>query len=252
MSYSIEVVSLGENLYSHLEASVKALNAVQHEFQFHICSNAFREWALAFQRTEYSTVEIWEFLQTYETRVGGKRPLIIAFLNARLGSSEYSNLFGSHEAKQGLAVATMNGYTRFVSDAVRFCSYYLIRYSLSFVNPSLKSHNDPARKDCYFHKKLFKPDIRASMYSGHICDDCMRELDKHWNPAEHEALKKMRAVVSNQYPNALIMKGGGVKGLAFAGALLELERYFLFDLSVGTSAGAIAFTFSAKPSVEQG
>ena len=36
------------------------------------------------------------------------------------------------------------------------------------------------------------------------------------------------------------MKGGGVKGLAFAGALLELEKYFWFDRHVGISAGAIA------------
>jgi probable HAF family extracellular repeat protein len=38
---------------------------------------------------------------------------------------------------------------------------------------------------------------------------------------------------------ALIMKGGGVKGLAFAGAIQELERHYQFDTFVGTSAGAI-------------
>lgn len=37
----------------------------------------------------------------------------------------------------------------------------------------------------------------------------------------------------------LIMKGGGVKGLAFAGAIQELERCYEFDTFVGTSAGAI-------------
>ena len=37
----------------------------------------------------------------------------------------------------------------------------------------------------------------------------------------------------------LIMKGGGVKGLAFAGAIQELERCYQFDTFVGTSAGAI-------------
>jgi predicted acylesterase/phospholipase RssA len=40
--------------------------------------------------------------------------------------------------------------------------------------------------------------------------------------------------------DALIMKGGGVKGLAFAGAIRELENYFKFDTFVGTSAGSIA------------
>jgi predicted acylesterase/phospholipase RssA len=40
---------------------------------------------------------------------------------------------------------------------------------------------------------------------------------------------------------ALVMKGGGVKGLALAGALIELSASDLqFDVFVGTSAGAVA------------
>ena len=57
---------------------------------------------------------------------------------------------------------------------------------------------------------------------------------------EREALHKMLAYVSGALPYAIVMKGGGVKGLAFAGALLELENYYWFDRHVGTSAGAIA------------
>ncbi|MCW3051361.1 MAG: esterase, partial [Chthonomonadales bacterium] len=38
---------------------------------------------------------------------------------------------------------------------------------------------------------------------------------------------------------ALVMKGGGVKGLALAGAISELEHYYDFSCFVGTSAGAI-------------
>lgn len=41
-------------------------------------------------------------------------------------------------------------------------------------------------------------------------------------------------------PFALIMKGGGIKGLAYVGALKELEKYYGFNWFVGTSAGAIA------------
>jgi hypothetical protein len=37
--------------------------------------------------------------------------------------------------------------------------------------------------------------------------------------------------------DALIMKGGGVKGLAFAGAVRELQAHFQFQAFVGTSAG---------------
>jgi predicted acylesterase/phospholipase RssA len=38
---------------------------------------------------------------------------------------------------------------------------------------------------------------------------------------------------------ALIMKGGGAKGLAYLGALQVLQEYYTFTWFVGTSAGAI-------------
>lgn len=38
----------------------------------------------------------------------------------------------------------------------------------------------------------------------------------------------------------LVMKGGGVKGLAYVGALKELEKHYNFEWYVGTSAGAIS------------
>lgn len=39
---------------------------------------------------------------------------------------------------------------------------------------------------------------------------------------------------------ALVMKGGGVKTLAYVGALKVLEKYYTFDWFIGTSGGAIA------------
>mgnify|MGYP000329787519 CR=1 FL=1 len=39
---------------------------------------------------------------------------------------------------------------------------------------------------------------------------------------------------------ALIMKGGGIKGLAYVGALEELSQFYNFNWYVGTSAGAIS------------
>jgi hypothetical protein len=38
---------------------------------------------------------------------------------------------------------------------------------------------------------------------------------------------------------ALVMKGGGIKGLAYIGALEELNKHFRFDWFVGISAGAL-------------
>jgi len=44
-------------------------------------------------------------------------------------------------------------------------------------------------------------------------------------------------------PIALIMKGGGLKGLAFIGALKELKQHYQFDVFAGTSAGAMVAAF---------
>jgi len=46
--------------------------------------------------------------------------------------------------------------------------------------------------------------------------------------------------------DAVILKGGGVKGLAFAGALIELQKYYEFKSFVGTSAGAVAAVLLAS------
>lgn len=50
----------------------------------------------------------------------------------------------------------------------------------------------------------------------------------------------MTEFVSGDLPYAIVMEGGGVKGLAFVGALMEIEEHFYFDRHVGISAGAIA------------
>ncbi len=45
---------------------------------------------------------------------------------------------------------------------------------------------------------------------------------------------------------SLIIKGGGAKGLAFVGALMELSSHYDFDEYMGTSAGAITATLLAS------
>jgi predicted acylesterase/phospholipase RssA len=237
---NIEVISIGADLYSDISAAIRLLNGIQSEFRFITIPETNRLEGLTFQRDRYATKDIWAFMQAYRTKAGGQHPLILGFLDRPLSSDTLANLFGSLNAQDGFAVATLFGHVQFVSDPKRYIAYYLVRYALSFVKPDLRSHNDPARKDCYFHKKLYKPDIKASMYSGKICDACMAELDTSTSPQQRQALKAMREVVSGQYPYALIMKGGGIKGLAFAGALLELEKHFSFDVFAGASAGAIA------------
>ena len=52
----------------------------------------------------------------------------------------------------------------------------------------------------------------------------------------------LRSINALEYKSelALIMKGGGIKGLAYVGALEELTKFYDFDWYAGTSAGAIS------------
>jgi predicted acylesterase/phospholipase RssA len=248
MPYNIEVLGIGEDIDPLLERSIASLNGVQSEFRFHLAPPPQRQAARSFQRSKYNTAEVWSFLRGQRTRFGGHRPFIIAFVTKQLQSDRFANLFGSHEAVEGLAVVTIFGAGQYVKEEARYCCYYLVRYCMSFVNPNIKAHDEPERKNCYFHRKIYKPDIRASMDSGLVCDQCLEMLDhppdgghaQRLSDEERDALFKMRQFVSGDLPRAIIMKGGGVKGLAFAGALLELEKYYWFDRHVGASAGAIA------------
>lgn len=59
---------------------------------------------------------------------------------------------------------------------------------------------------------------------------------------ELESLQKR----GQKIKRTLIMKGGGVKGLAYIGALKELEKYYDFYWFAGTSAGAITAALLAS------
>ncbi|MGV0762069.1 patatin-like phospholipase family protein [Tistrella mobilis] len=240
-------MSIGDDMYPLLRRAADALNGVQDQFRFELTHESCRTAALEFRRQEYLTDDIWKFLEN-QRRTGAPRQFILAFVNEPLRSFRYSNLFGSHKGEVGLAVVTISGSSQYVKDDERYCEYYMTRYALSFVNHSIKSHEEIENRDCYFHFKRNKNDIIYSMNSGKICDKCLNLLDHppdieavyRLTDQERNALSRMREYVSGQYPYSLIMKGGGIKGLAIAGALIELGYYYSFNRHVGTSAGAIA------------
>lgn len=249
MAYPIELMSVGEDNYALLARAAAELNGIQKYFNFVLTDKDQRADGLVLKFDEYLTTDIYAFLQAQRAKFGGYRPFIIAFVNGKLKSPKLSNLFGSHEAGQGMAVVTAKDAGLYVKEIARFYCYYLVRYTLSFMNPHIKAHNDAGRAECYFHQKIQKRDIQLSLDSGKICDSCKDDLinppaahssAKKPSTQEMEALQKMLAFVSQDLPHALVMNGGGVKGLAFAGALLELEKFYWFDRHVGTSAGAIA------------
>jgi hypothetical protein len=176
MSYSIEILCLGEDLYPHVDRAAQTLNGVQNEFRFETPSLRLKQEGLQFSQDAYYTNEVFDFLRRYRSKAKGHRPFIIAVINGALKSVEYRNLFGSHQAEHGVAVVTLKDQARYVDLPHKFLCYYFIRYSLSFVDPELKSHKET--KSCFFDKKEYKPDLRQSLTTGKLCSDCQSALEK--------------------------------------------------------------------------
>lgn len=239
MSYPIEVLVSNPKLIESVKAAFKSLNKVQNEFRFELPNEELQS-ALYKTRTAFTAEEVFQWVDQYKILAKGNRPFIIVVLDKALSSARTTNLFGTINPERSIAMFTVDSSEQFVNDTVRFCRYYLTRYALNFLAPKIYSHENESSKDCIFHYKRDKSEIKLSLNSGNICDDCREIIEPNLTPAYKEAMDKLLLVVSNQFPYSIILKGGGVKGLAFAGALLELEKYYSFNAFAGTSAGAIA------------
>lgn len=238
-AYQIEVLAIKNELYSAIQSACSSLNRVQSEFRFEIPSEKLRTNLFLQKREKYKTTEIFEWLRQYRVNAKGNRPYTILVVDGFLASEQWENIFGSAFAKEGLATFTMLDFDHFVQDVVRYVKYYLVRYVLSFVQPQLKNHTEPGLKTCMLHFKQDKQEMKHSLDSGHLCERCRDILRPKLTDEINTAIEQMLQVVSNQHAYSLVLKGGGAKGLAFVGALLELEKYYSFDSFIGTSAGAI-------------
>ncbi|MFE3872143.1 patatin-like phospholipase family protein [Flavobacterium sp. ZS1P70] len=239
MSYPIEVLVSNPKLIESVKAACKSLNKVQTEFRFEIPKEEFQS-TLYKTRTAFTAEEVFEWVDEYKILAKGNRPFLIIVLDKALSSVRVKNLFGTINKERSIAMFTVDSSEQFVNDTVRFCRYYLTRYALNFLAPKIHSHENETSKDCIFHFKRDKKEIRLSLDSGKICDSCRKIIEPSLTIAYKNAMDNLLLVVSNQYPYSIVLKGGGVKGLAFAGALLELEKYYSFNAFAGTSAGAIA------------
>jgi hypothetical protein len=80
MSYVIEVMATGEDVYPLLGRAAATLNGVQTQFEFRLTPTPMRADGLGFVRSAYATSEIWKFLREQRERLGGHRPYVIAFI----------------------------------------------------------------------------------------------------------------------------------------------------------------------------
>ena len=238
MPYHIEILTTDPENLQTIASAIFPLNQVQQEFVFTVATPYLLESAYTYKLNDYKSQDVFEWLEKYKINAGGQHHYIILVVNGSLEGRKYKNLFGDRNDNGNMAVFTVKGSLQFVNDTVRFCRYYFVRYALTFFAPELTSHIET--RGCIFDFKEHKRDILLSLNTGFICNECNAIMGPHFRPGISQAIERMLLVVSEHHPIALVMKGGGVKGLAYAGALIELGKHYSFNMFAGTSAGAIA------------
>ena len=197
-AYPIEVINFGDpSLEVHHEV-IRELNSLQEDFIFSLPPERYSLWAAPFTRDDYETTFIWEKLRTYRRECKGFHPYIIAIIHGRLFSSELGNIFGSHEAKEGIAVVTTADWDSIFAppSLSTFLTYYLIRYTMSFICRDIKSHIET--RSCFFDKKIMKNDIKLSMFEGKICDVCRAQFENNIDGHTYNSLLKLIKHLKNK------------------------------------------------------
>jgi nucleoside phosphorylase len=226
MPYHVEVLSIGKNSDKRIEEVAQILNAVQDEFRFGLPPSGLRRIGDSFEEEKYRTKDLWDFFRDYRAQAKGFRPFLIGVIDAQLDSDKYTNLFGSHRAQgDGLAVVTLRDYHRFADSYRSFLCYYFIRYSLSFVCPALKSHQET--RDCFFDFKQNKQDLEKSLRSGAFCSSCSRTLAKTFNEEIRKAINQMIIAMKAQHKGSQdSLKAASLKGSTAVGIITMREDEF--------------------------
>ncbi|HEY0779860.1 MAG TPA: patatin-like phospholipase family protein [Gemmatirosa sp.] len=255
MPFSVSVLSVSPAIEPAITAAVEQLNEVQNVFQFSGPPEEFRRGIHLWHHSSYEAREVFARMREFRERARAGRRYVICAVDGRLAIDEVGarNAFGALDEGKELAVFTLYGQNAYVTDPVRYAAYFLTRYALSFLPPGISLHprgSPPA--GCFFDNKDRRPAIRESLRRASICESCRDRMRDEITVEVNDALTAMSDVVSGRFPLALVMKGGGVKGLAHAAAFQLLSEHYRFDTFVGTSAGAIAAVlFAARYSGDE-
>ncbi len=229
----IEIISANANVASHLRRALSTANAIQSEFQFIECREKLLIDVVTFAPIgELSTVTLLDSMEAKRSESRGYHPFVIVFTEAFLNGRNMSNLFGSSRAEKGLAIVTYFQVGDIVGgddDAYTgYTLYYLARYCMGFVTPTVKNHEEP--RQCIYDRKVAKRDIIDSFRSGALCDRCRtaiwqsgkgttEQMDASNKLIEHASSLVHKTRIARR-PNVFI--GSSTKNIAYARALKDL------------------------------
>lgn len=236
----IEVVRIGNIATDDVPAALALANSVQQEFLFIEIPDHHATSLQIHAYTHARAPELLDTLEKFRQDIRGYHPFLIAIVDAHLDGRQYDNLFGSHRAEQGMAVATVANVPDIIvprDRMVAYFLYYLARYALSFITPAHRNHEDS--RGCVFDRKVDKSDLVQSMRTRALCDTCRRNLVVEpgaMSPQQFTALDAIfslagrilnEGIEQDGRPRAFI--GSSTEGLTVANKIQELLAH---DLSV--------------------
>lgn len=218
----IEVVKIGDVSSDDVTAALALANSVQNEFLFVELPDTQVANLRMHAYTHARSPELLDILENFRKDIRGYHPFLIAIVDAYLDGKQYGNLFGSHRAKNGIAVVTVANVSDIIVPIDRMAAYllyYLARYALSFIAPTHRNHEDS--RGCVFDRKVEKNDLVKSMRARALCDDCRRNLVTEPGAMSSQQFTALDAIFS--LTGRILNKGvdGDGKPRAFIGSSSE-------------------------------
>lgn len=186
----VEVVDISQSIHEIVSQTIQLANSLQGEFLFTSFSVEEEHKFYPYAFKNINTKKFFDIMLRTRREMRGYHPYIIAVVDSFVESPKFSNLFGNHRAKKGVALFTTYGIFDEIVPSDRahcYILYYLARYSLSFVAPNHKNHDDT--RDCAFDRKISKTDLLRSMKGRPFCDECRRTLVAKINSKQITALE---------------------------------------------------------------
>ena len=254
----VEIAAVTDSDLADISSAVALANARQQEYVFGLTDDEFVLRMKMHAFAHVRTTDAFDLIDQIRSDLRGYRPYIIAAMSSHMDGRLYGNLFGGHDAVRGVAAITTSGISGAIIPSDRMVAYfiyYFARYTLSFLSPAHKNHEDS--RGCVFDRKVDKRDLLKSMRSGALCDQCRRSLtgpEGRLSARQFAALDSLFALAGrivteglDRNERARIFVGSSSEGLNIANNLQKLlsDEFSVVVWNQGTVFGLGESTLEA-------